>query len=592
MAQFFKFLFASCLGVMLASVVLMLLGFAFIGGLISSQAESTVSLKPNSVLKIKFDKPIPEQTNNLEMNPFDLENQKILGLNAIVETIENAAGDDNIKGIYLDLESIAGGGLSTTGVIRDALLAFKESGKFIVANSKYYSQGTYYLASAADKVFLNPAGSIDLHGFSATVPFYKTMLENIGVEMQVFYAGQYKSATEPFRRYSMSEQSKKQTREFLQPAFEDFLNEIGSSRNKTYEELWDMANELKIKTSEDALNYGLVDELGYYDHVVKEMKDKIGLEAEDDLFYIGLTDYALTVKPKTDFSIKNKIAVIYGEGAIITGKGEPGNIGDEKYTKFIRKARKDKKVKAIVFRVNSPGGSPIASENILREIELAKEAGKPVVVSMGDYAASGGYYVACEADHIFAEENTLTGSIGVFMMLPNAQKLMKEKIGMTFDTVKTTQYSNGLGIYYDLAPAEVAFLNATTQNYYKLFKQRVAEGRNLTPEAVEKIAQGRVWTGEAATKIGLVDGVGGIDEALAKAADLAGLDEYRTVEYPEVKEPIEMLMEELTGSMPGTVKAKILEAELGDYYSDYKEIKEMMNMKGVQARCPIKIEFQ
>jgi protease-4 len=590
MAQFFKFLFASCLGVILASVVLFFLGFAFIGGLIS-QAEPVVTVKPNSVLKLKFDKPIPEQTNNLEMNPFDLDNQKILGLHDIVETIEVAASDDKIKGIYLDLEMINGGGLSTTGVLRDALLEFKESGKFVVANSKYYTQGAYYLASAADKVFLNPSGAIDLHGFSATVPFYKSMLDNIGVQMQVFYAGQYKSATEPFRRYEMSEQSKRQTREFLVPAFQDFLNEIGSARNKSYQELYSIVDELKVRTSEDALNFGLVDELGYYDQVMKDMKDRIGLEEKEDLNYIELGDYAAAGKPTTDYSVKNKIAVIYGEGAIITGKGEPGQIGDDKYTKFLRKAREDKKVKAIVFRVNSPGGSPIASENILREIQLAKEAGKPVVVSMGDYAASGGYYVSCEADHIYAEENTLTGSIGVFMMLPNARELMKDKIGITFDTVKTTQYSNGLGIYYDLAPAEVAYLNSTTQNYYSMFKNRVAEGRDLTPEKVEEIAQGRVWSGEDAVKVGLVDELGGIEEAMAKAAELAGLDEYRTIEYPEVKDPFQMILEELGANVPTAVKSKILQEEMGEYYDYYKDAKEMMKMNGVQAICPIQVQM-
>lgn len=590
MAQFFKFLFASCLGVILASVVLFFLGFAFIGGLIS-QAEPVVTVKPNSVLKLKFDKPIPEQTNNLEMNPFDLDNQKILGLHDIVETIEVAASDDKIKGIYLDLEMINGGGLSTTGVLRDALLEFKESGKFVVANSKYYTQGAYYLASAADKVFLNPSGAIDLHGFSATVPFYKSMLDNIGVQMQVFYAGQYKSATEPFRRYEMSEQSKRQTRAFLLPAFQDFLNEIGAARNKSYQELYSIVDELKVRTSEDALNYGLVDELGYYDQVMKDMKDRIGLEEKEDLNYIELGDYAAAGKPTTDYSVKNKIAVIYGEGAIITGKGEPGQIGDDKYTKFLRKAREDKKVKAIVFRVNSPGGSPIASENILREIQLAKEAGKPVVVSMGDYAASGGYYVSCEADHIYAEENTLTGSIGVFMMLPNARELMKDKIGITFDTVKTTQYSNGLGIYYDLAPAEVAYLNSTTQNYYSMFKNRVAEGRDLTPEKVEEIAQGRVWSGEDAVKVGLVDELGGIEEAMAKAAELAGLDEYRTIEYPEVKDPFQMILEELGANVPTAVKSKILQEEMGEYYDYYKDAKEMMKMNGVQAICPIQVQM-
>jgi len=590
MAQFIKFIIASCLGTVLAGLLLGFIGIAFIGGLIS-ETETTPRVHANSVLEITLDKPIPEQTNNLDVNPFDLKNQKIWGLNAMVKTLEHAAEDDKIKGIYLNLDLVSAG-LPTLTTLRDALLKFKESGKFIIANSKYYSQSAYYLASAADKIYLSPAGSIDLHGFAATIPFYKEMLDKIGVKMQVFYAGQYKSATEPFRRKNISDQNRYQTREFLFPAFEDFLRHIATSRNKPVAEIRALIDNLDIKTADDALQHGLVDEVGYADQAEAEMKSKIGLESDEKLHKTNFYDYVATAKPKTDYSVKDKIAVIYAEGAIIPGKGSPGQIGDDKYTKYIRKAREDKKVKALVLRVNSPGGSPIASENIWREIELTKKAGKPVVVSMGDYAASGGYYISCNADYIIAEENTLTGSIGVFMVLPNVQKLMKDKIGISYDTVKTTRHSNGLGIYFDLAPEEVNFLNQTTQKYYAMFKKRVADGRQLTLEQVEEIAQGRVWSGEDAVGVGLVDQTGNLSDALAKAAELAGLDEYRTTEYPEVKEPIQILLEELTGQETAAgIKAKILENEFGEYYSDYKYIKETLDQKGVQAVCPVRVIY-
>lgn len=589
MAQFFKFLFASCLGVILASVIIFLLGMAWVMGM-ASATEKPKEVRPNSVLKVEFNQPIPEQTNNLQMNPFDLQNQKILGLSAIVQTIEAATTDDNIQGILLDLDFV-NMGLSSASTVRDALLAFKESGKFIVSNSKYYSQGAYYLASTSDKIFLNPAGNVDLHGFSAMMPFYKEMLDNLGINMQVFYAGKYKSATEPFRRYNMSEENRLQLHEYLLPTFKTFLSEIGESRGKSQQELWDIADGLLVRNAEDALSYGLVDANGYYDEVVSDMKERIGLEDDDDLYLVDLGDYNQTADLGKDFSVKDKIAVIYAEGAIITGDGEPGQIGDDKYTKFIRKARKDKRVKAIVLRVNSPGGSPIASENILRELELAKEDGKPVVISMGDYAASGGYYISCNADHIVAEENTLTGSIGVFLMIPNMKGLMQDKLGWNFDTVRTTRYSTGLTTYYPVEGEEANYLNQVTQNYYKMFKERVSAGRDLSMEQVETIAQGRVWSGEDALEVGLVDELGGLENALAKAADLSGLEKYRITEYPKVKDPVQLLLEELTGQ-ESAIKSSILENELGEYYSDYKYLKEMIEMKGPQARLPLKIEFR
>jgi len=589
MGQFFKFLFASCLGTILAGVVLMFIGFSVIGGMVAD-AEGVKPVSSNSVIEYNFNQMIPERTNNLEMNPFDLEQQYILGLQDYIYSIENAKTDDNVKGIFLNLE-FGGTGLATASALRDALLDFKGSGKFIIAYSKYYTQGSYYLGSVADKVYINPVGNLDLHGLSAMTPFYKKFMDKIGVKMQVFYAGKYKSATEPYRRYEMSDESKYQLREFLDPAFDDFLSDIAASRNKTVAELKGYAANLSIRTADDAVQYGLVDGIAYYDELQSEMQGLIGLEGDDKIPSVQFADYFKANKPKLNLSVKNKVAVVYSEGAIVMGEGDAGETGDEKYVKILQKVRKDDKVKAIVLRVNSPGGSPVASENIWRELELAQELGKKVVVSMGDYAASGGYYISCGADKIYAEPNTLTGSIGVFMMLPNTHELMADNIGMTFDTVKTTRNSQGLNTYFEPSEAEAAFLNGNIASTYALFKRRVADGRNMTEAQVEEIAQGRVWSGADGKNIGLVDELGGLNDAIAAAADLAGLEEYRTTEYPRIKEPLQQLLEELTGE-DKSIKANILQQELGEFYPHYKRVKGMMNMKGLQATLPVIVELK
>jgi protease-4 len=589
MGQFFKFLFASCLGTILAGLVLSFVAFSVVGGMVAS-AEKTAPVSSNSVLEFKFDQAIPERTNNLEMNPFDLENQYILGLQDYITSIERAKTDDDIKGIFLNLE-FGGTGLATASALREALVDFKESGKFIIAYSKYYTQGAYYLGSVADKVYINPVGNLDMHGLSAMTPFYKSMLDKVGVEMKVFYAGKYKSATEPFRRYEMSDESKLQLRAFLDPAFDSFLQDIATSRGKTVAELRNYTDDLLIRTADDAVKYGLVDKTAYYDEIQAEMRELIGMEDDDKVPGINFADYHKATKPSLDFSVKNKIAVVYAEGAINMGDGEPGSVGDEQYVKILQKVRKDDNIKAIVMRVNSPGGSPVASENIWRELELSQEAGKKVVVSMGDYAASGGYYISCGADKIYAEDNTLTGSIGVFMMIPNTHELMADKIGMTFDTVKTTRNSQGLNTYFDMSQAEIDFLNGNIQSTYALFKKRVAEGRNMTEEAVEAVAQGRVWSGADGKRVGLVDELGGLDDAIAEAATLAGLEEYRTTEYPRVKEPLQKFLEEITGE-DKAITHKILQQEMGEFYPHYKRVKEMMSMKGVQATLPVMVELK
>ena len=593
MNQFIKNVFASCLGVALAMVVIFGIGFFMIAALASSGSGQQVKVKKDSVLQLTFSEQIPAQTNNVEMNPLQLETQEVLGLNAILETIDHAAKDDKIKGIYLNLDNGLSAGVATASTLRDALVKFRESGKFIIAYSKYYTQGSYYLASVADKVYVNPLGGVDFHGFSAMIPFFKDMLDKVGIKMQVFYAGNFKSATEPYRLNKMSDYNRLQMREYLEPVFKNFLTEMGASRNKSAAELRAIADGLKARTADDAVALGLVDATGYADDVIADLKGRMELGEKDKLNTISLGDYAKSFKKSKNYKAKDKIAVVYAEGSILANSGERGTIVDDKYVKLIRKIREDEKTKAIVLRVNSPGGSAIASENIWRELSLAREKGIKVVVSMGDYAASGGYYIACMADKIIAEPNTLTGSIGVFQMLPNAGVLFEDKLGVHWDTVKTASFSTGLNPFFDLAPEEQQFLQSSTDDIYEKFLQRVADGRHISRDSVHAIAQGRIWVGSRAKEIGLVDEIGSLQQAIDAAADMAGTSEYRIDEFPFQKDPLQEMIEKLTGQGDDdAIRTKLIKKELGEYYPYYSQVKEMLNMKGVQARLPVIIDFK
>lgn len=583
MGQFFKFMFASCLGVILAGVVLSLVSIGIMVQ-IAGQANKPKGVKPNTVLHLSLEQPVPEQTNNLEMNPFDFKNQYILGLSDMVQAIKYAKTDDRVQGIYLDMKQISLGS-ATAGALRQALLDFKTSGKFIYAYSDYYQQGTYYIASAADQIYLNPIGDLDFRGFAMIQPFFKNMLDKIGVNMQVTYAGNYKSATEPFRLTEMSPENREQVREFVESLYDSYLSGIGESRKLTVTELKDIANGWKIRNPEDAVKLGLVDVAGYKDQLMAEMRKKMGLEDDDKIPFLDLADYYMSEEMDQGYSA-DQIAVVYAEGSIQGGEGQPGLITDEQYVKWLEKIRKDDDIKAVVLRVNSPGGSALASENIWRELKLIKEAGKPIVVSMGDFAASGGYYISCMADSIYAEPTTLTGSIGVFSMMPNVEELFEEKLGITFDTVKTGQYSTSLTPFYAWTDPEHQIMQADVNEIYETFLQRVAEGRGMTRDQVHEIAQGRVWTGEKALQLGLVDGLGGMEQALTTAASLAGIDEYWTKEYPVVKDPIKQFMETFMDDEED-IRSRMISRELGGEYGDlYDYYRDMRSAQGVQARLP------
>ncbi len=593
MGQFFRSLLASCLGVFLALILLFGLGAIVIAG-IASQAEQPKKIKPNSVLHLTFSNQVPEHTNNVPLSPFDIKNEKVLGLRDVLATLAQARDDDHIKGIFLEADNLNVGGIVMTSALREGIREFRKSGKFVIAYSKYYSQGSYYLASAADKVFLNPMGMVDFRGFGALVPFFKNMLDKVGVDVQVFYAGKFKSATEPFRLSRMSDENRFQTRAFLESTYRDFLADISEDRGISVEDLRTAADVFAGGSAESAHSVGLIDEVGYREQALDALRERLGLEKDEKIPVVGLNAYHRSNPPLKDYTERNKIAVVYAEGSIVDGDGENGVIGDTKYTRIIRDLRKDDDVKAIVLRVNSPGGSAMASENIWHELSLAREEGKPVVVSMGDYAASGGYYISMASDSIFAEAKTLTGSIGVFLMIPNAQELLNDKLGINVDTVKTNPLATELTPFHKLSPQATQFMRKHTDRIYETFLARVAENRNMSRDDVHEIAQGRVWTGKMAQEIGLVDRLGGMDEAVRSAASLAGVSQYRLSEYPRIKDPLQELIQELVGMDDDALQSAgkaVLGDQLGEWKPYLEYAQELKEAKGPQARLPLLIPF-
>ncbi|WP_259067436.1 signal peptide peptidase SppA [Mucilaginibacter sp. X4EP1] len=589
MKQFFKFVLASMVGFLITSVILLIIIIVFIFGLFAGASDKTVDVEPNSVLQISFNYPISERTPNNPLSALSflgIEGEKSIGLNDILANIKKAKTDENIKGIFLN-ESDVTPGEATSEEIRNALIDFKKSGKFIVAYSEIYTQGFYYLASVADKVYINPKGIFLFHGFNQEVTFLKGALDKLGIEAQIIKVGTYKSAVEPYFLTKMSDANRLQVTSYLGSLYGHFLTQIGESRKINKDSLFNYANELKIRLPEDALKYKLVDGLKYKDEILDELKQRTGLNTKDDLKTVELGDY-LKSEPQSDDKkkeSKNRIAIIYASGEINGGDGDDNSIGSESISKALRQVRLDDKVKAVVLRVNSPGGSSLASDVIWREVMLTKKA-KPIIVSMGDYAASGGYYIACAADSIIAEPNTITGSIGIFAVLPNMQKFFNDKLGVTFDGVKTGKYADLGNISRPLTPEEHAILQSQVDHGYDDFTKAVASGRHKTQEYINSIGQGRVWTGEQAIKIGLVDRLGNINDAVQSAAKKAGIKNYKLVSYPEQKS----IFNKFGSGLTAEVKASMIKSELGDNFKYYEQIKSVTQMmRTPQARLPYDI---
>lgn len=590
MRQFFKFLFASMLGFVLGSILLIFILIGIISTAVNSLDDEKVSeVKNNSMLFLDFEKPIVDRASknpleNISLTSFDTEGN--LGLNSILENLRKAKTDKNIKGIYMELSTI-NTGIATVEEIRNALIDFKKSGKPIISYSEVYTQKSYYLASVADKIYMNPQGAMELKGLGAEIMFYKGLLDKIEVETQVIRHGKYKSAVEPFILDKMSNDNRTQTRSFIQSIWNYMLGNIANARKLSVEELNTITNNFSIREPEDAIKYKLVDKLVYKDEVIEELKKLTEkTKKEDAPQLITLKKYSKSPDAEKKSLKDAQIAVIYASGEIESGEGASDKIGSETVSKAIREARLNDKIKAIVLRVNSPGGSALASEVIWREAELANKV-KPVVVSMGDVAASGGYYISAASRKIFASPNTITGSIGVFGLIFNAQKMFNNKLGITIDTVKTNRLSDFGSMTRPLTAEEKQIFQQGVEKVYDTFTKRVADGRKMPQANVDSIGQGRVWSGVEAKNIGLVDEFGGLNDALAAAAKMANVTKYRVVELPKQKDPFKELLSEFGKE----AETKYLNYKLGDEAKYFNKAQELLKMQGIQARLPYSIDF-
>ena len=533
MRSFFKSFFAALLALIIFSIVAVFVAVGFVGVLTARLSSHKAKVGDRAVLYMDLSTAYPEQNRRDDLGDlFGKEDANTPGLYEVVRLIRYAKTDSTVRGIFVRCEA-NGNGFASSQELRHALEDFKTSGKFVYAFGDVIAQKAYYVAGVADRIYCNPAGSMEWTGLSTQIMYLKHTLDKLGIEPQIFYDGKFKSATEPLRTDKMSDANRLQTGEWLGDLNRGLLTAASGSRKVDTATLSGLEQTGAIQTAYDAQRYGLIDGIRYREQLLGELRSKLGVAAGTDVNFVTMSAYDQSVS--LDNGETDKIAVIYAQGDIVYGPGEEGQIGSDEYVKWIRKARQDSHVKAIVLRVNSPGGSSLASDIILRELLQAKKEGKPVVVSMGDLAASGGYYISCGADSIFAEPGTITGSIGVFSIVPNLQSFFKDKLGITFDGVKTAPYADQGNISRPLTDGEKRFFQANVDSTYLEFKTNVARGRRLSLDQVETIAQGRVWTGERALANGLVDHLGHIQDAVDCAARLASLKQYSLTEYPETK---------------------------------------------------------
>ncbi|MDR1897047.1 MAG: signal peptide peptidase SppA [Prevotellaceae bacterium] len=573
MKTFLKMLLASILGMLIVIVIF----FSVL--VLSINLTEPVIVKNNSILKISLHKPLEDRAGIPSVNFFNLSIESNLGLNHILFGIEQAKYDSRIKGIYLELSGISAG-IASVEEIRNALISFKQSGKYVLAYAESYSQKAYYLATIADKIYLNPFGNVDFRGMSSEIPFFKGFLDKLGIDVQIIRHGKFKSAVEPFMLDKMSEENKAQIVEYMGSIWNFILQTISASRDIKPEELNTIANNLELTFAEDAVNKKFVDKLLYEDEVVAELLKYTG---EKTLKTIDITKYYST--PVTLNEKGDKIALIYASGEIMSGEGD-SDIMSKNMANIIQTARKDSTIKAVVFRVNSPGGSAPASEIIARELELTKQK-KPVVISMGDVAASGGYWISAPSDKIFAHHTTITGSIGVFAMLPDFGKTAKDKLGITFDVAKTNEHADFPSLTRPLRPAEKDYLQKSVEHVYSKFINKVANFRNMSEEKVDSIGQGRVWSGVNALDIGLIDYFGGIKEAVDEAARLADISDYTLLELPKELSTFEMIMKSIETKVSGSVNN-----ELSMTLKHYEYLVNSLKNYGMLAKLPYKIEIE
>ena len=579
---------ATIVGLFVFSIIAFF-GLIIIGAAAGS-GDDTVKVKNNSVLELDLSKVTLDyagKTNYKDFNYFEAHHD---GVTDILNAIEVAKSDKKIKGISI-LNNQSQLGLAQNKAVRDKLEEFKKSGKFVYAYSNYYSQSEYYLNSVADQVYLNPMGEVDFKGLSSEIIYMKDLQEKSGVKMEVIRHGKYKSAVEPFLAQEMSPENREQMTVLLNSVWNTIVEDIAKSRKLSIAQLNAIANSLGARTPELALANKLVDKVAYEDEYHDMIRAKLKLDKKEKYDIVSITDYAKTAASTVeDYTKTDIIAVIYAQGEIAGGEGDVNVIGEGSIKRSLQEARENDDVKAIVLRVNSPGGSALTSELIWREIEITKKT-KPVVVSMGNYAASGGYYIAANADRIFAEPNTITGSIGVFGMLPNMTQLGKN-IGINAEQVKTHENASGYSIFEPIDENFKGYILESIEKTYATFLQRVAVGRKMKTEDVDAIAQGRVWTGVDAQKLGLVDEIGGLDDAIKYAAKLGKTDSYRTENFPEYEKSFEDLLANFTGMAMFKTKEQLLKEQLGEEgFQMLEQIKRIKSRKGIQAMMPYEIEI-
>jgi protease-4 len=587
MRTFLKIFFASFVALTVFSLIIVLIALWFIS---SALTPSKPDLGSKGVLVLDLSKAFPEQAKQNPISSLSGDpSNDVPGLYDVIRMLHYAKTDSSIRGLYIkagDNEN----GFASSEELRGAVLDFRQSKKFVIAYGEAMDQKSYYVSTAADKIYCHPNGGVDWTGFSVTLLFMKGLLDKLGIEPQVFYAGRFKSATEPFRVTKMTDPNRLQTTDLLNDLYERFLLEAGKARHIDTSTLHQLANTGKIQTAQDALRSGLVDGLKYDDEVKAEIAKRLGQSEKDKINFVTLGTYAQAAGFRRSDG-DHKVAIIYAQGDIVDGKGHGDEIGSEDFVDIIRKARLDDDVKAIVFRVNSPGGSSLASDAIWREITLAKKQ-KPVVVSMGDYAASGGYYISCAADSIFADATTITGSIGVFSILPNLQPFFNNKLGITFDGVKTAPYADMGSPTRPLTETEKRFLQSSVDSIYNVFKSRVAGGRKIDLVFIDSIAQGHVYTGGRSITLKLVDRTGTIQDAVDCAARMAKLQTYRTREYPEKRSILEEVLQSTSytnASSEQAIKEKIGEPQ----YEMFQQVRKLQDlMKSPQARLPFDLTIR
>ena len=585
MKTFFKMLLASVIGVLLASLLSFFVVAGIVGSIVSmSTQESEVAVKSKSILRIMLDKPVIERSESSFVPDFlnsSVSMETAMGLAEILKSLKNAVSDPNITMIYMDLSVFSAEGVAQIEEIRAELIRFKESGKPIIAYADNYSQPAYYLASVADKIYLNPFGNALLQGVRAEVLFYKKALEKLQVDVQIIRHGKFKSAVEPFMGERMSDENREQTLSFANGIWNHWLSEISKCRQIDVNKLQSLADDLSLFSAQAALDNRLVDGILYKDELLAELCKLSSVSNEEKLSIVDIEKYVKTVKPGK--MSKNKIAVVYANGDIVQGKSSSG-ISAWEYANILRRLRNDSLVKAVVFRVNSPGGDAQASEIIARELALIKEI-KPVVVSMGNYAASGGYWISAPSHLIITNPTTLTGSIGVFGIVPNLQKGMGNLLGISVDVAKTAQLADFPSVYRPMTERERDVMQGYIEEIYTNFVDRVASNRSLSAQKVDSVGQGRVWCGLDAVRLGLADRLGGITEAIDAAAMLAELSDYRTVELPTIQSPIDQLFQSFFG---GNTKAKNV---LPKPIEQAQKLVNTLSEPHIMARVPFDVEI-